>query len=140
MSSKRDKRNQMNGVKLVESLKGKSGSAICFRKKIWNLPASSLMGVDQVQCSIRCGLQSIIRICSLGPTERWLEHAAWRFSHEIANEKALYTGISGNFLREYASHAVRDDIVDRNQCATWLGYTNSYFFNTRYNSRDIKNS
>jgi hypothetical protein len=52
-------------------------------------------------------------ICSIGPTERWLEHAAWRFSHDMASESALYTGISGGFLREYATHAVRDDIVDR---------------------------
>lgn len=52
-------------------------------------------------------------MCTIGPTERWLEHASWRFSHDIANEKELYTGISGSFLREYASHAVRDHIVDR---------------------------
>lgn len=52
-------------------------------------------------------------MCAIGPTERWLEHAAWRFSHDVANEKALYTGISGSFLREYARHAVRDYIVDR---------------------------
>jgi len=51
-------------------------------------------------------------MCSIGPTERWLEHAAWRFSHDIANGKQLYTGISGSFLREYATHAVRDYIVD----------------------------
>lgn len=51
-------------------------------------------------------------MCSVGPAERWLEHAAWRFSHDIANEKHLYTGISGSFLREYATHAVRDYIVD----------------------------
>ena len=52
-------------------------------------------------------------MCAVGPTERWLEHAAWRFSHDIANEKELYTGISGSFLREYARHAIRDYIVDR---------------------------
>jgi hypothetical protein len=52
-------------------------------------------------------------ICSIGPTECWLEHAAWRFSHDIANDADLYTGISGSFLREYAAHAVRDYIVDR---------------------------
>lgn len=52
-------------------------------------------------------------MCSIGPTERWLEHAAWRFSHDMANDKELYTGISGNFLREFASHAVHDYIVDR---------------------------
>ncbi len=52
-------------------------------------------------------------MCSIGPTERWLEHAAWRFSHDIGNDKELYTGISGSFLREYATHSVRDYIVDR---------------------------
>ena len=51
-------------------------------------------------------------MCSTGPTERWLEHAAWRLSHDIANEDALYTGISGYFLREYSTHAVRDFILD----------------------------
>ncbi len=51
-------------------------------------------------------------MCSVGPTERWLEHAAWRLSHDVANEKELYTGISGSFLREYATHAVRDHIID----------------------------
>ncbi|WP_035273813.1 DNA integrity scanning protein DisA nucleotide-binding domain protein [Desulfogranum japonicum] len=51
-------------------------------------------------------------LCSTGPTERWLEHAVWRFSHDLANDKDLYTGISGYFLREYATHAVRDHIVD----------------------------
>ena len=51
-------------------------------------------------------------MCSTGPTERWLEHASWRFSHDIANKAELYTGISGSFLREYATHAVRDFIVD----------------------------
>lgn len=51
-------------------------------------------------------------MCSIGPTTRWLEHAAWRFSHDIANEPYLYTGISGSFLREYATHAIRDHIID----------------------------
>lgn len=51
-------------------------------------------------------------LCSTGPTERWLEHAVWRFSHDMANDKDLYTGISGSFLKEYATHAVRDHIVD----------------------------
>ncbi|MBT8340118.1 MAG: DNA-binding protein, partial [Desulfatitalea sp.] len=52
-------------------------------------------------------------VCATGPAERWLEHAAWRFSHDMANESELYTGISGSFLREYAAHAVRDHIVDQ---------------------------
>ncbi|MGE4560427.1 MAG: DNA integrity scanning protein DisA nucleotide-binding domain protein [Desulfobulbus sp.] len=52
-------------------------------------------------------------LCSTGPTECWLEHAAWRFSHDMANDRELYTGISGYFLREYATHAVRDYIIDQ---------------------------
>lgn len=51
-------------------------------------------------------------MCTTGPTERWLEHAVYRFSHDMANEEELYTGISGSFLKEYATHAVRDFIVD----------------------------
>lgn len=51
-------------------------------------------------------------ICSIGPTQRWLEHAVLRFSHDIADDRLLYTGISGGFLREYATHAVHDYIVD----------------------------
>ncbi|MBI5588988.1 MAG: DNA integrity scanning protein DisA nucleotide-binding domain protein [Deltaproteobacteria bacterium] len=51
-------------------------------------------------------------ICSVGPTERWLEHTALRLSHDIANGCDLYTGISGTFLREYATHAIRDQVVD----------------------------
>ncbi|MCL1980094.1 MAG: DNA integrity scanning protein DisA nucleotide-binding domain protein [Proteobacteria bacterium] len=51
-------------------------------------------------------------LCSPGPTECWLEHAVWRFAHDLANEAELYTGISGYFLKEYATHAVRDHIID----------------------------
>ncbi len=51
-------------------------------------------------------------ICSTGPTERWLEHAVLRFSHDIASEEELYSGVSGNFLKEYAGHAVRDHLID----------------------------
>ena len=50
-------------------------------------------------------------ILSTGPTQRWLEHAALRFSHDAANEQELYSGISGRFLREYATHAVHDHIL-----------------------------
>jgi hypothetical protein len=52
-------------------------------------------------------------MCSIGPTECWLEHAAWRFSHDVANDEELYTGISGSFLSEYSTHAVRDFVVDQ---------------------------
>ncbi|MBW2219788.1 MAG: DNA-binding protein, partial [Deltaproteobacteria bacterium] len=51
-------------------------------------------------------------ICSTGPTERWLEHAAWLLSKDIAAEDKYYTGTSGYVLREYATHAVRDFIID----------------------------
>ncbi len=50
-------------------------------------------------------------ILSTGPTQCWLEHAALRFSHDVANEEKLYSGISGRFLSEYATHAVHDHIV-----------------------------
>jgi len=51
-------------------------------------------------------------LCSTGPVRRWLEHAVWCFSHDIANGEDMYTGISGAFLRDYSFHAVRDHIVD----------------------------
>lgn len=51
-------------------------------------------------------------MCAIGPTERWLEQAAWRLAHDVASEHALYTGVSGAFIREYATHAVRDHIID----------------------------
>ena len=47
---------------------------------------------------------------TVGPTERWLEHAVLRFSHDMANEMDLYTGISGSFLKEYSMHAIRNHI------------------------------
>ena len=54
-------------------------------------------------------------ICSIWPTECWLEHAVLRFSHDVANDSTLYTGISGSFLREYATHAVHDCVVDKSE-------------------------
>ncbi|MCU0557808.1 MAG: DNA integrity scanning protein DisA nucleotide-binding domain protein [Desulfobacterales bacterium] len=54
-----------------------------------------------------------LNMCAIGPTERWLEHAAWRLSTDLMPENFYYTGISGYFLREYAAHAVRDHIVDQ---------------------------
>jgi hypothetical protein len=51
-------------------------------------------------------------MCSVGPTERWLEHAVWLLSKDLAAEDDYYTGTSGYVLREYATHAVRDFIVD----------------------------
>ena len=51
-------------------------------------------------------------MCAIGPTERWLEHAAWLLSNDLASENPLSTGTSGYVLRGYATHAVRDFIVD----------------------------
>jgi hypothetical protein len=50
-------------------------------------------------------------LLSKAPIERWLEHAALRFSHDVTNQAELYSGISGWFLREYATHAVLDQIT-----------------------------
>jgi len=51
-------------------------------------------------------------MCSIGPSERWLEHAAWLLSHDFAAEGTFCTGTSGYVLRGYATHAVRDFIID----------------------------
>ncbi len=48
---------------------------------------------------------------STGPTIRWLEYAALRFSHDIANKKELYTGISGSFIKMYATHAIYNHLM-----------------------------
>ena len=61
-------------------------------------------------------------LCSIGPTGCWLEHSVLRFSHDMANDSTLYTGISGSFLREYSSHAVRDYIVDKANQRLGLDY------------------
>lgn len=59
-------------------------------------------------------------MCSIGPTERWLEHAAWLLSHDFATENTFCTEISGYVLRGYATHAVRDYIVDlMNETIGW---------------------
>ncbi|MDM8538067.1 DNA integrity scanning protein DisA nucleotide-binding domain protein [Desulfobacterales bacterium HSG17] len=51
-------------------------------------------------------------MCSVGPTERWLEHAVWLLSQDMANKDIPCIGTSGYVLREYSTHAVRDYIVD----------------------------
>ncbi len=52
-------------------------------------------------------------MCSIGPTICWLEQAVWLLSHDFATGDTLYTRTSGNVLREYATHAVRDFIIDQ---------------------------
>ncbi len=51
-------------------------------------------------------------MCSTGPTERWLEHAAWLLSQDIASNSPLYIGTSGLVLQSCATHSVRDFLVD----------------------------
>jgi len=51
-------------------------------------------------------------LCSIGPIERLLEHAAFLLANDFASENALYAGSSGYVLREYATHAVRDYVLD----------------------------
>ena len=52
-------------------------------------------------------------MCSTGPIERWLEHAASLLAHDWANEEWFYTRNSSYVIREYATHAIRDYIRDR---------------------------
>ncbi len=57
-------------------------------------------------------------LISTGPTEKWLAHTVLRLSHDIANSADLYTGISGSFLREYATHAIHDHIQEETRQLT----------------------
>ena len=52
-------------------------------------------------------------MCSTGPTIRWLEYAAGLLARNMAIEHTINIGTSGYVLKEYATHAVRDFIVDR---------------------------
>ena len=52
-------------------------------------------------------------MCSTEPTERWLEHAAWLLSQDIASRSPLAISASGLVLQNCATHAVRDFLVDR---------------------------
>jgi hypothetical protein len=52
-------------------------------------------------------------MCSIGPVERWIEHAVWLMAQDLANPEVPCFGTSGYVLREYTTHAVRDYIVDR---------------------------
>lgn len=51
-------------------------------------------------------------MCSIGPTERWLERAIWLLSQDVSREESDYNSSSGYVIREYAPHAVRDYIID----------------------------
>lgn len=59
-------------------------------------------------------------LCSTGPTQRWLEYAAGLLAQDVmaGSESRLTT--SSHVLREYATHAVRDYMVDmRNEIFGW---------------------
>ena len=51
-------------------------------------------------------------MCSIGPTERWLEHAISLLSLDFSFEAPFHTAVSSYALREYGGHAVRDYILD----------------------------
>lgn len=51
-------------------------------------------------------------IASTGPIQRWLENAVCVLSHDFAIDDTFYTATSRLVLREYASYAVRDYIMD----------------------------
>jgi len=51
-------------------------------------------------------------LCSPGPTERWLEHACRLTSQDLGAEGALDLGTSSYVLQDFATHAVRDHIID----------------------------
>ena len=52
-------------------------------------------------------------MCNTGPTHRWLEYAVVLLSQDVSACSPLNIGASGYVLREYATHAVRDYIVDQ---------------------------
>ena len=58
-------------------------------------------------------------LCSTKPTEYWLAHVTDCVTQDLTAQPELYTGISGNFLREYAIHAIRAYLKD--QIANDLG-------------------
>ncbi len=50
-------------------------------------------------------------ICSIYPTERWIEHAGWLLAQEFAAD-SISMGTSGHALQNYTIHAITDHIVD----------------------------
>ncbi|NCD24666.1 MAG: DNA-binding protein [Deltaproteobacteria bacterium] len=51
-------------------------------------------------------------MCSTGPTERWLEHACRLMSQDMGTASPLDLGTSSYVLQDFATHAVRDHIID----------------------------
>lgn len=53
-----------------------------------------------------------VDMCSPGPTERWLEHACRLMSQDLGSCGILDLETSGYVLQDFATHAVRDHLVD----------------------------
>lgn len=53
-----------------------------------------------------------VDMCSIGPTERWLEHACRLMCMDMQASEFSDLGTSNYVLQEFAPHAVRDHIVD----------------------------
>jgi len=51
-------------------------------------------------------------MCSAGPTARWLEYACRLLSQDLGARSAIDLETSGYVLQNFATHAVRDHIVD----------------------------
>ena len=51
-------------------------------------------------------------VCSIGPTERWLEHAVWLMSQDVISAHSVHSGTSGYVLAGYSTRAVCDYIID----------------------------
>jgi len=59
-------------------------------------------------------------MCSTGPTERWIEYAVGLLAQNMAARNVFSANASGYVLQGYATHAVRDYIVDRrNEMMGW---------------------
>ncbi|BBD09973.1 DNA integrity scanning protein DisA nucleotide-binding domain protein [Desulfovibrio ferrophilus] len=52
-------------------------------------------------------------MCSTGPTEHWLEHAAWLMSQCMSAENVPIVETAGNSLQNFTLHAIRNYIVDQ---------------------------
>ncbi len=50
-------------------------------------------------------------MCSIYPTERWLEHAGWLLSQDFSMDN-ISIWSSGHVMENYALHAIEDHIID----------------------------
>ncbi len=59
-------------------------------------------------------------MCSVGPTRRWLEHAASLLSQNFEVRNVMNLDTAGFVLQHCSNHAVRDHIVDERSHLGWL--------------------